>query len=205
MGVATLTVGTCQFPVSADIDANFRWIARQATEAAGRGAKVAHFPEGALSGYAGIDFASFEGFDWESLRRASDQLLDIARSQGIWLVVGSAHRLSENRKPHNSVRVIDEGGEIVDRYDKGEGFHRLAWWTEDFDGLMRNADAARWPVVFSGDGNDVANFAYFELDTKISTVVEVMELNDSTRALAETVAKGAEQWDGVTDPVRSLG
>jgi hypothetical protein len=29
--------------------------------------RVAHFPEGALSGYAGIDFASFEGFGWDRL------------------------------------------------------------------------------------------------------------------------------------------
>ncbi len=104
------------------------------------------------------------------------------------------------------IQQHDGGASIYREFlDAGrEGFHQLAWWTEDFDGLMKEAEAAYWPVVFSGDGNGVANFAYFELDTTISTVVEVMELNDSTRALAETVAKGAEQWDGVTDPVRSL-
>jgi deaminated glutathione amidase len=116
--VARLTVGTCQFPVSADVEANVRWISRQAQAAAERGAMVAHFPEGALSGYAGVDFATFGGFDWDSLRRASEQLLDLARALGIWLVVGSAHRLGKDRKPHNSVYVISERGEIVDRYDK---------------------------------------------------------------------------------------
>jgi predicted amidohydrolase len=116
--VAKLTVATCQFPVSADVGSNVGWIIRQATEAAARGADVAHFPEGALSGYAGVDFGSFDGFDWRALRRASDGLLEVARSVGIWLVVGSAHRLSEGRRPHNSVYVIDDRGQIVDRYDK---------------------------------------------------------------------------------------
>jgi hypothetical protein len=104
------------------------------------------------------------------------------------------------------IQQHDGGASIYREFlDAGRaGFHQIAWWTEDFDGLMKKAEAARWPIVFSGDGNGVASFAYFELDTTISTVVEVMELNDSTRALAETVAKGAEQWDGITDPVRSL-
>ena len=38
----------------------------------------------------------------------------------------------------------------------------------------------------------------------ISTIVEVTELNDGTRGLANLVAGAADQWDGVTDPVRSL-
>jgi deaminated glutathione amidase len=116
--VATLTVATCQFPVSADAEINLRWIQRQVRTAAERGATVAHFPEGALSGYAGVDFATFDGYDWDSLRRASERLLPLARALGIWLVVGSAHRLSGGRRPHNSVYVIDSHGEIVDRYDK---------------------------------------------------------------------------------------
>ena len=37
---------------------------------------------------------------------------------GIWAVVGSAHRLSGTHKPHNSAYVIDDGGNVVDRYDK---------------------------------------------------------------------------------------
>jgi hypothetical protein len=47
-------------------------------------------------------------------------------------------------------------------------------------------------------------FAYFELDTKISTIVEVTELLDSTRALFDMVRDAALDWDGSTDPVRSL-
>ncbi|MDA3625090.1 carbon-nitrogen hydrolase family protein [Saccharopolyspora sp. WRP15-2] len=116
--MAVMRVGTCQFPVSADIRGNSRYIARQLRVAKQRGADVAHFPEGALSGYAGVDFDGFDGFDWELLRSATTELMGLARELGIWLVLGSAHQLGADCKPHNSLYVIDAGGELVDRYDK---------------------------------------------------------------------------------------
>src|SRR5690242_16179663 len=100
MGV--VRVATAQFPVTADIGANLRYVTRQARAAAERGADVVHFPEGALSGYAGADFAGFGGYDWDGLRRATEAVLDCARSAGIWVVLGSAHRLGGGHKPHNS-------------------------------------------------------------------------------------------------------
>jgi deaminated glutathione amidase len=116
--VTTLTLATCQFPVSKDIEQNATWITAQLREAASRGARVAHFPEGALSGYAGTDFATFTGFGWDTLDRATGQIREQARELGIWVVTGSAHRFSDVSKPHNSLYVIDDGGEIVARYDK---------------------------------------------------------------------------------------
>lgn len=71
-------VATCQFPVSAGIKANLRYITRQIRIARERGAHVAHFPEGALSGYAGTDFESFAGFDWDALAGAMSDVLGCA-------------------------------------------------------------------------------------------------------------------------------
>ncbi|GAA4620553.1 carbon-nitrogen hydrolase family protein [Saccharopolyspora hordei] len=113
-----LHVATCQFPVSADVRSNADHIARQMREARQRGADVAHFPEGALSGYAGVDFRSFDGFDWELLRSATSELLDLARELRIWVVLGSAHPLTGDHRPHNSLYVVNPSGELVDRYDK---------------------------------------------------------------------------------------
>jgi len=111
-------VATCQFPVSDRIEANLGYIKRHVRAAKRRGADVAHFPEGALSGYAGTDFTSFAGFDWDALLRATAEVLRCAREAGIWVVLGSAHRLSDGHKPHNSLYVISDAGQIVDRYDK---------------------------------------------------------------------------------------
>jgi predicted amidohydrolase len=116
MGV--VRVATCQFPVSAGIGANLRHITRQIQSARQRGAHVAHFPEGALSGYAGTDFESLAGFDWDELARATSQVLECARDTGLWVILGSAHRLTGANKPHNSLYVINGAGQIVDRYDK---------------------------------------------------------------------------------------
>ena len=113
-----LTVATCQFPISSDVRNNLRYVVRQVRTAKDRGADVAHFPEACLSGYAGTDFASFEGFDWSLLEECTRKVLDLARELSMWVILGSAHRLTPPHKPHNSLYIIDDCGEIVDRYDK---------------------------------------------------------------------------------------
>ena len=113
-----LRVATCQFPVSADIDANARRVRRQLRSARQQGAHVAHFCEGALSGYAGADFASHAGLDWARLERRAREIAELAGELGLWVLLGSSHRLTGDRKPHNSVYVIDDRGRLVDRYDK---------------------------------------------------------------------------------------
>jgi predicted amidohydrolase len=45
-------------------------------------------------------------------------VLECARDTGLWVILGSAHRLSGANKPHNSLYVINGAGQIVDRYDK---------------------------------------------------------------------------------------
>jgi predicted amidohydrolase len=117
-GKGVLNVATCQFPVSADIGANLRYIVRQMQAARTGGADVAHFPECALSGYAGTDFGSFAGFDWDQLRQATAEVLRQARRLGIWVVLGSSHPLTDPHKPHNCLYIIDPEGQVVDRYDK---------------------------------------------------------------------------------------
>jgi deaminated glutathione amidase len=116
--VAVLKVATCQFPVSADLDTNLRYIKRQMDTASRRGARVAHFPEGALSGYAGTNFESFADFDWDRLRDVTAEIAGHARQLRLWVVLGSAHQLSGSHKPHNSLYVISDSGQFVERYDK---------------------------------------------------------------------------------------
>lgn len=116
--MAVLAIATCQFPVSADIAANLRHIKRQMSLASQRGARVAHFPEGALSGYAGTDFETFAGFGWDQLQDATAEVMTHASRLGMWVVTGSAHRRNGSRKPHNSLYVINDSGQITDRYDK---------------------------------------------------------------------------------------
>jgi predicted amidohydrolase len=111
-------VATCQFSVSADIQRNSRYMQRMIQAAAAQGARVVHFPESALSGYAGTNLKTWEGYDWERLGVESEKIRALARDCSVWVLFGSAHRLSEGHLPHNSVYVVDPAGEIVERYDK---------------------------------------------------------------------------------------
>ena len=117
-GMATLPIATCQFSTSSDIATNLAAVVAQMRQAAAGGARVVHFCEGALSGYAGADFASFEGFQWNALEDATQVVTNLATELGLWVVLGSAHPLTPPHRPHNSTFIIDDAGQLVDRYDK---------------------------------------------------------------------------------------
>ena len=113
-----LTIATCQFPVSSDIERNFRYVSRQLRLAHERGAELVHFSEACLGGYVGVDVDSFEDYPWDLLCELTQEILELTRSLKLWVVLGSNHRLSGKHKPHNSLYVVNPRGQIVDRYDK---------------------------------------------------------------------------------------
>jgi predicted amidohydrolase len=115
---ASLTVASCQFPVSADLKANGYWIQRQMREAAKSNADVAHFCEGALTGYIDADHKSLENFDWDGLYAEMQSILELSKELKLWVVLGSMHKLTGDHRPHNSLYIINDKGEIADRYDK---------------------------------------------------------------------------------------
>lgn len=113
-----LRVASCQFAVSRDVEQNARHIGVWMRRAATAGAHLLHTSEACLSGYAGADFRSFAGYDWELLRRQTGRLRNEAARLGLWLVLGSAHFLDSRRMPTNCVYLIDPAGRIRNRYDK---------------------------------------------------------------------------------------
>jgi len=113
-----LRVATCQFAVGPRIVRNGRSIREFMIDAKKAGAEVVHFSECALSGYAGTDFESFAGYDWGLLKEQTQRIMKLAGELGIWVILGSSHRLSGAHKPHNSLYLINPKGKIKDRYDK---------------------------------------------------------------------------------------
>ncbi len=116
--MTSFRIATCQFPVSADIAFNGRYIRKQIHQAAKSGADLVHFSETALSGYAGAEFETWKGFDWDLLKAETEQIMDLAKEKKVWVVLGSSHRLSGKNLPHNCLYVISPKGTIYDRYDK---------------------------------------------------------------------------------------
>ena len=113
-----LRVASCQFPVTEDIERNADYIGRYMQKAAAEGAHLLHTSEACLSGYAGSDYESFAGYEWDPLRWHTTCLRDLTAELNLWLVLGSAHFLSARSKPTNCLYLIGPSGEIVERYDK---------------------------------------------------------------------------------------
>jgi predicted amidohydrolase len=113
-----LKVATCQFAVGRSVKRNARKICELLRKAAEVKADIVHFPECALSGYIGTDFPTFAGYDWELLKEETLKIIALAGKLGLWVVLGSTHKLTESNKPHNSLYLINREGKIVDRYDK---------------------------------------------------------------------------------------
>jgi len=113
-----LKVATCQFAVSGSIKRNSRQICAFLRKAKKANADIVHFSECALSGYVGTDFPSFDGYDWQLLREETEKIMALSKKLGLWVVLGSTHRLTKANKPHNSLYLINPSGRIVDRYDK---------------------------------------------------------------------------------------
>ncbi len=113
-----LVVATCQFAIDRDMQRNVAAVLRQMRRAKEQGAQVVHFSESYLSGYAGVEFDSFRGFDWDLLRCYTREVMALAGELRLWVILGSSHALTAPHKPHNSLYIIDDTGRLVDRYDK---------------------------------------------------------------------------------------
>jgi predicted amidohydrolase len=137
----------------ADIRANGVHVRELMREAHRQGARLVLFPEGALSSYPDKHLISGVGpelgeadwtkVDWEVLRDELRETAALAGELGLWTVLGSLHRLSGGNRPHNSLYVISDAGEIVERYDK-----RLLSFTE----ISYLYTPGFTPVVFDVDG-----------------------------------------------------
>ncbi len=118
MGAGVFKVATCQFAVSGSIKRNAGQICSYLSRAKKARADIVHFPECALSGYAGVDFKNFEGFDWAQLKEQTQRIMALAGKLKLWVVLGSSHRLTGANRPHNCLYLINPKGKIAGRYDK---------------------------------------------------------------------------------------
>jgi predicted amidohydrolase len=92
------------------------------------GARLLHFPEGAtcaprkkVMSVAGPDEAGpadWDRFRWDVLEQELAATAQLAAGLRLWTVLGSVHRLTPPHRPHNSLYVISDRGEVVSRYDE---------------------------------------------------------------------------------------
>jgi predicted amidohydrolase len=118
MSKSPLTIAIAQSHVSADVRANGQEIRSLMRQARSGGASLAHFPEGALSGYTKSQIKDWGDVDWDALRDEIRQTAALAGELGLSVVFGCNHRLTPPHRPHNSLYVVSDRGELVTRYDK---------------------------------------------------------------------------------------
>lgn len=129
----TMRIAVVQSHIEADIAANGAHIRSLLDRAAARGAQLALFPEGALSGYAKAQVRDWAQFDWPLLARELAAISAQAERLDITAVIGAAHVLPD-RRPHNSLFVLP--GPL--RYDKRYLSHSevSGWYTPGVTPLM---------------------------------------------------------------------
>jgi predicted amidohydrolase len=97
-------------------------------EAAEAGARLVQFPEGALTYPSKHVMAAGPGGElvpadwsraaWDVLREEAEAITALAGKLGLWTVFGSLHPLTPPNRPHNSLYVVSDQGQLVARYDK---------------------------------------------------------------------------------------
>jgi len=115
-----IRIAVAQTEVTTDPATNGKAIRAAMHQAADLGARLVHLGEGALTGYAGAAKPYYSGWhiDWAPVTEELHRTMALAAELGVWVVAGGNHRLSGDRRPHNSLWVINDLGELADRYDK---------------------------------------------------------------------------------------
>lgn len=141
-----MKIAAAQTHVSKDISANAVRIRQVMSDAAAQGVRLISFCEGALSGYAKAQIATpdaWRSFEWDRHEIELRSIAALCAKHGIFAVVGGAHRLSGTERPHNSLYIFSDSGDLLTRYDKR---------------FLSNSEVNGWytpgsePVVFDVDG-----------------------------------------------------
>jgi predicted amidohydrolase len=97
-------------------------------EAHKAGARLIHFPEGTTCspnkrimseiGPREIGPSDWTRCEWSILREELEATRKLAGQLKLWTVFGSVHQLTSPHRPHNSLYVISDCGQLVTRYDE---------------------------------------------------------------------------------------
>ncbi len=138
---------------SAELRASGAELRRLMREAHQAGARIVQFPEGAtcaphkrimsVEGPDRVGPSDWARFEWDVLRQELAATARLARELRLWTVLGSVHRLTAPHRPHNSLYVISDRGEVVTRYDE-----RMLSNTK----ISYMYTPGRTPVTFQVDG-----------------------------------------------------
>ena len=141
-----LTIATAQTLVSSDVHHNGRAIRAAMILAARAGAQLLHTPEGALSGYVKSEIQAWAEVDWPGLQAELEETAALAARLGMWVVLGTNHRLEPPRWPQNCMVVLSDTGREAGRYAKRlcSNTETTWWYTPGADPLVFEVGGLRF-------------------------------------------------------------
>ncbi|MFA7587010.1 MAG: VOC family protein [Novosphingobium sp.] len=136
-----------------------------------------------------IPHITLEEYNYRGERRASlDFSGALAQSGGIQIELIQQH--------------CDTPSAYRDTIAKGkEGFHHLAVYCDDYDATYQHYMDQGFVASVDGRFGDM-RFSYIDTTSTIGCMIELIESNAVQTEIFQRVAEVAENWDGVTDPVR---
>lgn len=81
----------------------------------------------------------------------------------------------------------------------GGGFNQVAYWVKDVDAVRKDAEAAGWTEVWSGDPG--VKFSYLEHPQSPVTIVELTEDNELMGPANEAIRAAAVGWTADQPPL----
>ncbi|MFI6830966.1 carbon-nitrogen hydrolase family protein [Kribbella sp. NPDC050241] len=159
-----IRVALAQPGISADARVNGKTVRSLMRKAAAGRARLVQFPEGALSGYAKEQIADWSQVDWDVVRGELERIMALAAELRLWVVLGSAHPLTPPHRPHNSLYVISDAGELVDRYDKRfcSNTEISHFYSPGFDPVVFDVDGYRFGCAICVEINFPQVFSQYE-------------------------------------------
>ncbi|GAA1563904.1 carbon-nitrogen hydrolase family protein [Kribbella sancticallisti] len=159
-----IRIAVAQPTITKDAKENGATVRKLMREAATGKARLIQFPEGQLSGYPKEQLQDWSEVDWPVVRDELEKIKKLAARLRLWVVLGSAHPLTPPNRPHNSLYVISDAGEIVDRYDKRfcSNTEITQFFSPGFEPIVFDVDGYRFGCVLCVEVSFPHLFAEYE-------------------------------------------
>jgi predicted amidohydrolase len=203
--MSTVRIAVAQPAITADARKNGHKARELMREAAAGQARLVQFPEGLLSGYAKEQIQDWDDVDWPVVRQELDRITALAAELGIWVVLGSAHPLTPPNRPHNSLYVISDQGEVVDRYDKRFCSHTeiTRFYSPGFEPVVFEVDGYRFGCVICVEINFPDLFAEYARLGVDCLLLSAYPVDSLFEAKARSHASINTYWIGMSLPAQT--
>lgn len=159
-----MKIATIQSKISENIWENVNEITKLIEKSASLGANLAHFPEGALSGYPKQQIKSWDQVNWLDLDKAIKKIQNICKSQKINAAFGCNYKYDKDNRPFNSVLLFSDSGQIINRYDKRFCSHSeiTDWYTAGTKPITISLNGLKFGIILCIEVNFPELFLEYE-------------------------------------------